>query len=139
EEQPLGARICARGGDDLVDLHLRQLPVPKRSLGLGKLLETRRCLDGGASKTDGRTARRRQPCRCVAERSGVSPSSSFFDASQRERLPRSGEALDSRELLDQPPCLGAVEARRVELGHDSTQPLARLAYLLEHASPTGGD
>ena len=42
QEQPLSARIRARGGDDLVDLHLRQLPASERGLGLGKLLEVRR-------------------------------------------------------------------------------------------------
>ena len=110
QEQALGAGIRPRGGHDLVDLHLRQLPAPERGLGLGKLLEARRGLDGGAGMTHGRTARRRQPCRGIAERSGVSPRPSLLDAAYGERLPRSGEALDPGELLDQPPCLRPVEA-----------------------------
>ena len=35
------------------------------------------------------------------------------------------------------PSLPSVEACRVELGHDSSQPIHRVAHLLEHASPTG--
>jgi hypothetical protein len=109
QEQPLGTRIRARGRHDLVDLHLRQFPVSERGLGLGKLLEARRGLDGGSSVSHGRAARRRQPCRRIAERSGVSPGPGLLDAPQGERLSRGGEALDSCELLDQPPRPRPVE------------------------------
>jgi hypothetical protein len=66
------------------------------------------------------------------------PRARLVDAAHRDGLACCGQSLEPSEVFHEPPRLCAIEARRVELAHDTTQPLDRLADLLEHASSRTG-